>query len=61
MDLSELDFFELGEQDLDIEFFDCGRDDINDFIKFNADSPLKSPKNGQRSKIANDNQQVMAA
>jgi len=36
MDLSELNFVELGEQDLDIEFFDCGREDINDFFKFDA-------------------------
>lgn len=36
MDLSELIFVELGEQNLDIELFDCGRDDINDFFRNDA-------------------------
>lgn len=36
MDLSELTFVELGEQNLDIELFDCGREDINDFFRNDA-------------------------
>ena len=36
MDLSELIFVELGEQELDIELFDCGREDINDFFRSDA-------------------------
>lgn len=36
MDISELDFIELGEQDLNIGIFDCGRDDINDFFRYDA-------------------------
>ena len=36
MDLSELIFVELGEQNLDIELFDCGREDINDFFRNDA-------------------------
>ena len=36
MDLSELIFMELGEQEMDIELFDCGREDINDFFRNDA-------------------------
>lgn len=36
MDLSELIFVELDEQELDIELFDCGREDINDFFRHDA-------------------------
>lgn len=36
MDLSELIFMELDEQELDIELFDCGREDINDFFRQDA-------------------------
>ena len=36
MDLSELIFMELDEQELDIELFDCGREDINDFFRHDA-------------------------